>query len=148
MLDLVFLILFIIIIFRSLRGYYSETLSDIAIVVGVLAGFLGIFINGIGNLASSNKMIFLNVIVIISAIGQRFAAQHFAKLYNDKIEQSRQKLEEDIELHSRKRDGSDYRIAEADFDNEEIRFGKGGLTPYNTGNSHGDENITINESKK
>lgn len=148
MLDLAFLILFVIIIMRSLKGYYNEALSDIAIVVGVLAGFLGIFISGMENLYGSNKMIFLNVIVIISAVGQRFAARYFVKLYNEKIEQSRQNLEKEIEMRSRKRDGSDYRIAEADFDNEEIRFGKGGLTPYNEEYSRNDENITLKESKK
>lgn len=148
MLDLAFLILFVIIIMRSLKGYYNEALSDIAIVVGVLAGFLGIFISGMENLSGSNKMIFLNVIVIISAVGQRFAARYFVKLYNEKIEQSRQNLEKEIEMRSRKRDGSDYRIAEADFDNEEIRFGKGGLTPYNEEYCRNDENITLKESKK
>lgn len=148
MLDLAFLILFIIVIMRSLRGHFDEMLSNIAIVVGVLAGFLGIFVNGMVNLASSNKMILLNVIVVIVAIGQRYAAQHLAKMYNDKIEQSRQALEKDIELHSRKRDGSAYQIAEADFDNEEIRFGKGGLTPYIEEYSRDNKNITINESKK
>lgn len=148
MLDLAFLILFIIIIARSLRGKFDNLLSDVAIVVGVLAGILGIFINGMENLANSNKMIFLNVIVIIIAIGQRYAARHLAKMYNDKIEQSQQALEKDIELHSRKRDGSDYQIAEADFDNEEIRFGKGGFTPYNEEYFHDDENITLKESKK
>ncbi|MBD5111644.1 MAG: hypothetical protein HDT42_03810 [Ruminococcaceae bacterium] len=147
MLDFAFLILFIIVIFRSLKGHFDEFLSNIAIVVGVLAGFLGIFISGMGNLASSNRMILLNVVVIVSAVGQRYAAKHFAKLYNDKIEQSRKKLEEDIEMHSRKRNDSEYRIYEEDFDNEEIRFGKGGLTPY-TGNPRNEENITINESKK
>lgn len=148
MLDLAFLILFIIIIARSLRGKFDNLLSDVAIVVGVLAGILGIFINGMENLANSNKMILLNVIVIIIAIGQRYAARHLAKMYNDKIEQSQQALEKDIELHSRKRDGSDYQIAEADFDNEEIRFGKGGFTPYNEEYFHDDENITLKESKK
>lgn len=148
MLDFAFLILFIVVIARSLKGRFDEVFSNVAIVVGVLAGFLGIFISGMGDSADKNKMIFLNIIVIISAVGQRFAAQYFAKLYNEKIEQSRQKLEADIELHSRKRDGSDYRIAEEDFDNEEIRFGKDGFKPYNEVDWSDDENITINGSKK
>lgn len=148
MLDLAFLILFIIIILRSLRGYFNEVLSNTAIVVGVLAGFIGIFVNGMQSISNSNNMILLNVIVIIIAIGQRYAAQHLAKMYNNKIEQSRQQLEKDIELHSHKRDGSDFLIAEADFDNEEIRFGKGGLTPYNDEIFRDSENITLNENKK
>lgn len=148
MLDLAFLILLLIVIARSLRGKFDKLLSDIAIVIGVLAGFLGIFISGMSNLSGSNNMIYLNVIVIIIAVGQRYAAQHLAKLYNDKIEQSRQDLERDIELHSRKRDGSDYQIAEADFDNEELRFGKGGLKTYDAESPHNDENITLKESKK
>lgn len=148
MLDLAFLILLLIVIARSLRGKFDKLLSDIAIVIGVLAGFLGIFISGMSNLSGSNKMIYLNVIVIIIAVGQRYAAQHLAKMYNDKIEQSRLDLERDIELHSRKRDGSDYQIAEADFDNEELRFGKGRLKIYDAESPHNDENITLKGSKK
>ena len=148
MLDLAFLILFIIVIFRSLKGHFDELLSNIAIVVGVIAGFLGIFISGMENLSGGNRMILLNVVVIVSAVGQRYAAKHFAKLYHEKTEKSRKKLEEDIEMHSRKRDGLDYQIAEADFDNEEIRFGKGGFTPYDEVYLRDEENATIEESKK
>lgn len=145
MLDLIFLVLFIIAILRSLKGQYDEKFCVITTIIGIVAAFTGIIICGI---SGDKNMIYMNFLVLIIAIAQRYAARHLAKMYNDKIEQSRQDLEKDIELHSRKRDGSDYQIADADFDNEEIRFGKGGLTPYNEEFFRDDENTTINGSKK
>lgn len=130
MLDLIFLVLFIYIIVRSLKGYYNEKLCNVAMVIGILAAVAGIFLYSYTRQSNSDKMFSLNMLVLGIAIAQRYAARHFAKLYNDKIEQSRKNLERDIELHSRKRNGSNYQIAESDFDNEEIRFGKGGFKHY------------------
>lgn len=147
MLDLIFLIMFIVIIFRSLRGYYNEKLCKAATIIGVIAAIVGIIYGYFVPWVNSPEPIF-NVLVMGIAIAQRYAARHLAKLYNEKIEQARQALERDIEMHSRKRDGSDYQIAEADFDNEEIRFGKGGFKPYNEVDWSDDENITLKEGKK
>ena len=145
MLDLIFLVLFLIIIIRSLSGHYNETLCNVAMVIGILAAIVGIFSNIFANLNNSNKMVFLNILVLGIAIGQRFVARYFARLYNEKVEQSRRNLEKDIEMHSRKRDGSDYQIAEADFDNEEIRFGKGGFKAYDE--DYTVDDITLNDKK-
>lgn len=145
MLDLIFLVLFIIIFLRSLKGYYNETLCNVAMVIGIIAAVAGIFLYYFANQGNSNRMIFLNTLVLGIAIAQRYVARYFARLYNEKVEQSRQNLEREIEMRSRKRDGSDYQIAEADFDNEEIRFGKGGFKPYDE--DYTADDITLGDKK-
>lgn len=128
MLDLIFLIMFIIIIFRSLHGYYNKKLCKVATIIGIAAAIIGILYSYLVPSANSPEPIF-NVLVLGIAIAQRYVAQHFAKLYNDKVAQSQKELDDYIELHSHKRD-TGYHMNDEDFDNEEIRFGKGGFKPY------------------
>lgn len=120
MLDLIFLVLFIYIIIRSLNGYFNDTLCNTALVIGILAGIVGIFV--------ANELT-LNLAVFVIAIAQKYAARYLAKLYNDKIAKAQQKLEDEIKSIRRQND-DDYNINEDDFDNEEVRFGKGGFTAY------------------
>lgn len=126
MLDLVFLILGIYIIVKAEKGEYKETACNIALVVGILAGIVGI----VDAFFRDNRtMGFLNVIVILMAFALRFAARLLVKLYLDKKAEEAARLEHDMRLYSKFDDLNKNPIYTDDnFDDEELRFGKGGYT--------------------
>ncbi len=95
MLDFVFLVLMVIVILKAIKGDYNELLCNISLVVGVLAGILGI-ISAIFN-DFSDFMGVLNVLVILIAFLLRPVAQHFAQLYQNKLDEQRRIIEQEIE---------------------------------------------------
>lgn len=125
MLDLIFLVLMIYVCVKANKGEYKETAVNIALVVGILAGLAGCVIATTKDDAS---FLFLNIIVMLMSFGLRFAARHFVKLYNDKQAALTAEYERDIRLHSRFSDKIATGYADDDFDNEDLRFGKGGYT--------------------
>lgn len=126
MLDLVFLILLLYVFIYSLKGIYKETACNIALVVGIIAGFVGC----IQALLSDNDvMVTLNLIVIVMAFGLRFAARKLVNLYHEKEIAEAEAREHDRWLHSRTDDRKrDPVYTDDNFDDEELRFGKGGYT--------------------
>lgn len=126
MLDLAFLILGIYIIVKAEKGEYKETACNIALVVGILAGIVGL----VDAFFNNNKtMAFLNVIVMLLAFGIRYAARLLVKLYLDKRAEEAARLEHDTRLYSKFDDLNKEPIYTDDnFDDEELRFGKGGYT--------------------
>lgn len=82
MLDLIFAVLMIVIIVKANKGEVSETLCNVALVIGILAGVLGL-VQAFISKGSSNFWI-LNIIVMLIAFVLKRVAQHFAKLYNNK----------------------------------------------------------------
>lgn len=129
MLDLAFLAVAIFVITKASKGEYHETACNIALVVGIIAGVLGC-VTGISK--SLGLFVTLNVIVIIGAFGIRFAAKHLAKLYNDKQIADTEAWER--ERRERARFSNPDRppvYTDETFDDEELRFGKGGYTDHN-----------------
>lgn len=126
MLDLVFLILLIYVYVFSLKGIYKETACNIALVVGIIAGFIG----SIQALLSDNDvMVTLNLIIILMAFSLRFAARKLVKLHHEKEIAEAEAREHDLWLHSRFDDRKgDPVYTDENFDDEELRFGKGGYT--------------------
>ena len=123
MLDLVFLAVAIFVIVKANKGEYNETACNIALVVGVLAGLVGCIY---GITTKQGFFVFLNVIVMVGAFGIRFAAKLFAKLYIDKMVAETERLE--YEAHKRDRFPNQTAYTDDTFDDEELRFGKGGYT--------------------
>lgn len=126
MLDLVFIVLLIYIFVKANKGEYKETACNVALVVGILAaivGFVVAFTKDDGTFA------FLNVIVMLMAFGIRFAARHLVKLYVEKEIADAEQREHDAYLHSKFDDPNKKPVyTEDNFDDEELRFGKGGYT--------------------
>lgn len=126
MLDIVFLILMIYVYIYALKGIYKETACNIALVTGIIAGLIGC----IQALMSNNDvMVTLNIIIMVMAFGLRFAARKLVNLYHDKEIREAEEREHDLWLHSR----TDVRkhdpvYTDDNFDDEELRFGKGGYT--------------------
>ncbi len=126
MLDLVFLILGIYIIVKAEKGEYKETACNFALVVGILAGIFGIIDAFFNN---NDTMAFLNVVVMLMAFGIRFAARLLVKLYLDKRAEESERYEHDKRLYSKFDDLNKEPIyTDENFDDEELRFGKGGYT--------------------
>ncbi len=100
MLDLVFLALMIITLVKAIKGDYNELLCNISLVVGILAGILGIISAFFGDVSESFLMGLLNILVIVIAFVLRPVAQHFAQLYQNKLDEQRRLIEEEIE-HAR-----------------------------------------------
>lgn len=126
MLDLVFLVLLIYVCAKANKGEYKETACNIAMVVGILAGIIGC---AYAIAKNDGTFVFLNLIVTVMAFGLRFAAKHLAKLYLDRQAQLFEEYERDRYLHSRFDDANRKPIyTEDNFDDEELRFGKGGYT--------------------
>ncbi len=125
MLDLAFLALMIYVCVKANKGEYKETACNVALVVGILAGLVGCII---AITKSDAKFLLLNMIVMLMSFGLRFAARHLAKLYNDKQAELTAEYERDKRLHSRFTDDSKVVYTDDNFDDEELRFGKGGYT--------------------
>lgn len=126
MLDLAFLAVAVFAIYKANKGEYNETACNIAMVVGIIAGVFGCVV---GITKGQGMFVFLNVIVICGSFGLRFAAKHLAKLYVDKIAAETEAWEKEARDHARFSDPDKKPVYTDDtFDDEELRFGKGGFT--------------------
>lgn len=125
MLDLTFLALMIYVCVKANKGEYKETACNAALVVGILAGLVGCII---AITKDDSRFLFLNIIVMLMAFALRFVARHFVKLYTDKQAELTAEYERDIRLHSRFSDKIATGYTDDNFDDEELRFGKGGYT--------------------
>lgn len=123
MLDLTFLALMIYVCVKANKGEYKETACNAALVVGILAGLVGCII---AITKDDFKFLFLNIIVMLMSFALRFVARHFVKLYTDKQAELTAEYERDIRLHSRFSDKIATGYTDDNFDDEELRFGKGG----------------------
>lgn len=128
MLDLVFLIFLVITLFFALRGVYKETICNIATVVGILAAIIGFVVMFLQSSSNDPTPVFLRVIELVFAFALRFIARHFVKLYNDKIAENERKLNESISRYTREDPNAKDVYNDDNFDDPEIRFGKGGYT--------------------
>ncbi len=88
MLDLVFLVLMIIVLRKSLKGDFNLLMCNIATVVGVAAAIIGIISEFFSDSSMSGFMGVMNIFVLIIAIVLKPAAKHFAKLYQDKVDEA------------------------------------------------------------
>lgn len=126
MLDLAFLIIGIYVIVNANKGIYKETACNVGIVVGLLAAIVGCLV-AFNN--SDAKFAFLNIIVSLMAFALPFAARHLVKLYLDKQVEIFEQYEKEKRMRSR---GPYDQILtgydDDNFDDEELRFGKGGFT--------------------
>lgn len=125
MLDLAFLIILIYVIVYANKGIYKETACKAGMVVGLLAAIVGCVVA----IAQGDfKFVVLNLIVAGMSFGLPFAARHLAKLYLDKQVEIYEKYEEERRLRSRNADHILTGYDDDNFDDEELRFGKGGYT--------------------
>lgn len=126
MLDLVFVVLLIYIFVNANKGVYKETACNLALVVGILAAIVGFIV---AFFRDDSVFAVLNVIVMLLGFGIRFAARYLVKLYIDKCAEETARLEHDRRLYSKFDDlNKDPIYTEDNFDDEELRFGKGGYT--------------------
>lgn len=129
MLDLVFLIFLVITLFFALRGVYKETLCNIATVVGILAAIIGFVVMFLQSSSNDPTPVFLRVIELVFAFTLRFISRHFVKLYNDKIDEEQRKINESISRYTRGDQNAKPPVYnDNNFDDPELRFGKGGYT--------------------
>jgi len=129
MLDLVFLVFLLLTLFFSFRGVYKETLCNIATVVGILAAVTGFVVMFLKSPSDNFLPVFLRIFELVFAFSLRFIARHFVKLYNDKIEENERKLKETMSSYSRSSPDSQAPVyTDENFDDPELRFGKGGFT--------------------
>lgn len=128
MLDLVFLVLMLIILFKANKGEVNDTLCNVALVVGVLAGILGLvqefFLKG-------GSVWILNIVVMLFAFILKRVAEHFAKLYNQKNEEAEEQYRKAQERHVRDFDNSRTVYTDDNFDDPNIRFGGGNGKNWN-----------------
>lgn len=126
MLDLAFLIIMIYVIVNANKGIYKETACKVGTVIGLLAAVLGCVV---AMFTGDSTFAFLNLIVAGIAFGLPFAARHLAKLYLDKQVELLERYEEERRRRSRHPEDLTRIIYDDDnFDDEELRFGKGGYT--------------------
>lgn len=126
MLDFVFLGLLIYVCIMAENGIYKEISCNIALVVGILAGIVG-SVEAIAK--NDGTFLFLNIIIMIIAFALRFAAKLLVKLYLDKQAAIIEEYERDRYLRSRFNDPNRKPVyTDENFDDEELRFGKGGYT--------------------
>ena len=126
MLDLIFLVLFIVVIVRANKGMVNETLCNVALVFGVLAGAAGLiqafFING------SSVPWELNIVIIIMAFVLKRAAYYLAKLFRDREDEDLRQYQKSTERLSRYNDKDKPSV---NFDDPNVRFGGGDGSDWN-----------------
>lgn len=125
MLDLIFLVLFIIIIVRANKGMVNETLCNVALVIGVLAGIIG-FVRAF--FLNDDVIWIPNVIIMLIAFFLKRAADYLAKLYRDREDEIERKYQEATRRYSR---FDDKDKASIDFDDPNVRFGGGSGENWN-----------------
>lgn len=126
MLDLIFAVLMVVVIIKANNGEVNYVLCNVALVVGVLAGILGLvqafFLEG-------SSFWILNVLVMLFAFILKRVAEHFAKLHNQKIEEIEEEYRKVRERYSRDSDKTVY--TDENFDDPNIRFGGGNGDSWN-----------------
>lgn len=128
MLDLAFLIILIYVTVYANKGIYKETACKVGIIVGLLAAFVGCIV---AVAQGSFAFAVLNLIVAGISFGLPFAARHLVKLDMDRRaeEYERYLKEQEIQLEKRRLKSEHITGYDDDnFDDEELRFGKGGYT--------------------
>lgn len=121
MLDLIFAILMIIILVKADKtGIVNDVLCNVALVIGVLAGILGL-VQAFN--AKGNYLWGLNILVMLIAFFLKRVAQHFAKLHQMKIDEIEMKYRLTLEHRTREEENGIY--TETNFDDPNIRFGGG-----------------------
>lgn len=129
MLDLVFLVFLLITLFFAFRGVYKETFCNIAAVVGILAAVIGFLVMFLRSPSGNPIPVFLRVIELVFAFSLRFIARHIVKLYDDKIAENERKIQETLSRYTREApDAKPPVYDDNNFDDPELRFGKGGYT--------------------
>lgn len=124
MLDLIFAALMIIIIVKANNGVVDDLLCSIALVIGILAGILGLVQAFLG----SGDIWALHIAVMLIAFLLKRAAKRFAKLHVQKMEE----LEEEYNKIHERLSRSDVTPGEApDYDDPNVRFGGGDGKPWN-----------------
>lgn len=126
MLDLIFAVLMVIIIVQANKGKVNDLLCNIALVIGILAGILGL----VQAFFTDSDAWILHILVMLISFALKFVARHFAKLYNQRIEEIQAEYERATRLHSRDFDSDKPPVyTEENFDDPNIRFGGGDGTP-------------------
>ena len=132
MLDLVFLVLMLIVMINAIRGEFKETVCNVATVVGIIAAIIGLITAFVQVKASNTAPLVLNLIVLLFAVLLRKFAQQFVKLYEEK---ERVREEKRLAISTRYSRDIDKDLppvyTEENFDDPEVRFGKGGYTDNN-----------------
>ncbi len=126
MLDLIFVVLMIVIIVKANNGEVNDTLCNVALVIGVLAGILGV----VQTIFSSNgnSLWGLNILVMLFAFALKRVAQHFAKLHNDKIAQIEEEYRKANIHHARDNDPNSGSV---NYNDPNVRFGGGNGNVWN-----------------
>lgn len=118
MLDLIFLVLMIVVIVQASNGKVNDTLCDVALVIGILAGIVGLVsafsIPGYGLFWT------LNIVIMLMGLFLRKVACRFADLHNRQVEEVQEKYRKWKKLHSRD-DGKEM-YKDINFDDPEVRF--------------------------
>lgn len=126
MLDLAFLIVGIYVFKNAFNGIYKETACNAAVVLGVLAAIVGCLM---AHSRDDATFALLNIIVAFMAFATPHAARHLVKLYNDKQADIYEQYEKE-RLSRMRNPAEELKTVYTDdnFDDEELRFGKGGYT--------------------
>lgn len=129
MLDLVFLVLMLIVLINAVHGKFMETVCNVAMVVGIIAAIIGLITAFLQNKSSNGVPITLNLFLLVFAVLLPKMAQRFVKLYEEKERENMEKLWKSYSRDTNKNVPPVY--TDDDFDDPELRFGKGGYTDNN-----------------
>lgn len=118
MLDLIFLVLMIIVLVQANNGKVNAVLCDVALVIGIFAGVIGLmnafFIRG------ESLLWVLNIVIMLMGLFLRKVACRFADLHNQRIDEYQEKYREWKERRSS--DNGREIHSDINFDDPEVRF--------------------------
>lgn len=126
MLDLAFLVLMVIVLVLAMHGKFKRWLCIVTMIMGIavaLTGIVGAFVN------NNTILLVLSIVVLVFAALLKKMAMRFVTLYEDKERERFEKLHEIKNCRDRENEEklSSY-YNEENFDDPELRFGKGGWT--------------------
>lgn len=129
MLDLIFLVLMLIVLGHALRGEFQETLCNVATVIGVITALIGLISVFLKTSSTNGVPLTLNLFLLILAVLLRRFAKQFVKLYEEKERENAEKLLAETSRYVRDNEKALPPVyTEGNFDDPELRFGKGGYT--------------------
>lgn len=116
---LVFLVVFVITLKRAIKGNYSETLCNVAVVLGIVSSIAGLIVGFFTDMPDVVAVLYVGI-MIFSFFIKRIAKQ-FDKLYKQEIEEELERIEQ-MEKRFAERDAKPPVYTDDNFDDPNLRF--------------------------
>lgn len=128
MFNLPFLVLMVTTFYYAMHGKYKERLCGITVIVGIATGLFGVVVT-LTTVPAGNSFlpsVLYLMVAVFSALLLKKMAMRFVTLYEDKQREETERFLKSVKRRDSAEDKPYY--TDDNFDDPELRFGKGGYT--------------------